>query len=189
MKEECFIVILLVVVALCLLVVGCEQAFRFAPSESIKQNTELTHSLAKKINEEGTTAKSPASGKMVQGTLVALTYTGRPKTPPDPEQFETITAQAQQEAEKRPEPWEMADAALNLGIGICSVFGGVYGLKGVRYLKQAKVKSKALQEIISGNELFKSQAGPQVNEAFAKAQDAAQKTNGTKRIVAEAKLT
>ena len=45
----------------------------------------------------------------------------------------------------------------NMGIGICSVLGGVYGTKAIRFLKDAKGKSNALKEIITGNELFKKQ--------------------------------
>ena len=46
---------------------------------------------------------------------------------------------------------------LEMGIGICALLGGVYGTKAVRFLKDVRGKSKALKEIIAGNEQFKKQ--------------------------------
>lgn len=46
---------------------------------------------------------------------------------------------------------------LELGIGICALLGGVYGTRAVRFLNDTRGKSKALKEIIAGNELFKKQ--------------------------------
>lgn len=151
-------VIILLLSSLVLGVFGCE-ALRFAPKESQKQTTELTHFLAKKVNAQGTAPASPASRQLVTGTMAALTYTGRPATPPDPEQFDTIAAQANQDAMERPDPWEVADSVLELGIGISALLGGVYGTKAVKYLHQARMKSKALEEIIKGNELLKKNGG------------------------------
>ena len=169
-------------------IVGCEESLRFAPSESIKQTAELTNQMARKINTEGTEAQSPASRKLVKGTQVALSYIGRPKEVPEPEHFETVSDQAQQDAEKRPDAWQMADSAIDLGIGVCALLGGVYGTRAVKFLKVARTKSKALQEIVKGNELFKETANEQTKQAFAIAQNKKQKTNGTKQIVAEMKL-
>lgn len=137
---------------------GCE-ALRFAPKESQKQTAELTHSLARKVNTEGTAPASPASQQLVTGTMAALAYTGRPATPPDPDQFDTIAAQANQDALERPDPWEVADSVIELGIGISALLGGVYGTRAVRFLQQARMKSKALQEIVKGNELLKENGG------------------------------
>jgi len=61
------------------------------------------------------------------------------------------------QAAQRPDGWQAADNALELAIGICALLGGVYGTRAVRFLKQAKSKSRALKEIIEGNELFKKQ--------------------------------
>lgn len=173
MKTGIVTIVLLAV----LLLGGCE-ALRFAPKESQKQAAELTHFLAKKVNEQGTAPASPASQQLVTGTMAALAYTGRPTTPPDPEQFDTIAAQANQEALERPDPWKVADSVLELGIGISALLGGVYGTRAVRFLQQAREKSKALQEIVIGNELLKE------NGANFKTAHRAQ-SPGTKAIVAE----
>ena len=182
---------LIIVTLACLVfgVIGCEEAFRFAPSESIKQTAELTNQMARKINTEGTGAKSPASRQLVKGTQVALSYIGRPKEVPEPEQFETVSDQAQQDAEQRPDAWQMADSAIDLGIGVCALLGGVYGSRAVKFLKVARTKSKALQEIVQANELFKETANEQTKKAFAEAQNTKQITNGTKKIVADLKLS
>ena len=59
------------------------------------------------------------------------------------------------ESAQRPDPWDVADSVLELGIGICAVLGGVCGTRAIGYLKRAKDKSNALREIVTGNELFK----------------------------------
>ena len=185
------IVVLIVMLLLMVGAIGCEQPIRFAPSESIKQTAELTHQLANKINQEGTDAQSPASEKLVKGTYVSLSYTGRPKEPPDSEQFYTIAQQGQDEALERPDPWKVADHLLELAIGVVTVsgVGGAGAVKIVSALKKAKEKSVALKEIIKGNELFKVEAAPEAKEAFGKAHNLAQISNGTKKIVAETKLS
>jgi len=93
---------LLVAVAL-FFVSGCENSLRFAPTEPQKQTAELTHELAVKVNAEGTQPQSPASEKLCEGTRAAVSYMGRAKTPPDPQRFDTITAQANQDAVKGPQ--------------------------------------------------------------------------------------
>lgn len=169
------------------LVGGCEEALRFAPSESIKQTAELTNQMARKINSEGTDAQSPASRQLIKGTQVALSYIGRPKEVPEPEQFDIITAQAQQDAEKRPDAWQMADSAIELGIGVCALLGGIYGTRAVKFLKDARTKSKALQEIVAGNELFKKTSESGMASTFTNSHNSAQ-SKETKKIVADLKL-
>jgi len=185
----------LLTITLCLCAVvaflssGCD-SLRLAPSESQKQTAELTHELARKVNAEGTQPASPASQRLVTGTQAALAYAGRPDVPANPDQFDTVAAQANQDALERPDPWQVADSALELAIGVCALLGGVYGTKAVRFLSQAREKSKALQEIVQGNELFKKQLGEQnakIVTAFKKAQDEAQKSASTKVIVTEMK--
>ena len=183
------VILCLVSCLFCLFVSGCE-SLRFAPSQAQKQTAELTHMLAKKVNEEGTSPASPVSKQLEAGTKAALAYVGRPDVPAEPEQFDTVAVQANQDALQRPDPWQMADSALELGIGICALLGGVYGTKAVKFMQQAREKSKALQEIISGNELFKQQLGEQNSEivkAFKEAQNTAQKSSATKRLVTEMK--
>jgi len=78
----------------------------------------------------------------------------------------------------------VADNALELAIGICALLGGVYGTRAIRFLKQARTKSKALQEIIAGNELFKKQNHAQAS-AFKDAHSS--QSPQTRQIVAEMK--
>jgi len=72
------VAILFLILTLC---GGCadEVGLRFAPSQAIKANAELTNQLARKINIEGTDPESPASRKIVDGTTASLVYTGRPR--------------------------------------------------------------------------------------------------------------
>jgi hypothetical protein len=90
-----------------------------------------------------------------------------------------------QESSERPDPWQVTDAILEMGIGICSVLGGVYGTKAVRFLKDTKGKSNALKEIISGNELFKTQNQSQAT-AFKQAHQ--NQSLQTRRLVAQMKV-
>jgi hypothetical protein len=73
---------------------------------------------------------------------------------------------------------------LELGIGICALLGGVYGTRAVGFLKDARTKSKALQEIIAGNELFKKNNQTQVS-AFKESHRS--QSPETRQIVAEMK--
>lgn len=165
---------------------GCN-SLRFSPSEPIKQTAELTNDLATKIDREGTDPGSSASKQLVRGTQVALSYIGRSDQPADPDDFETIVSQGQIDAELRPDVWQVADAALELGIGVAGLFGGIGGIKLAGYFQKAKEKSKALQEVVKGNELFKKTVDQGIRKQFADAQNQTQSTNSTKRIVSEIK--
>ena len=66
-----------------------------------------------------------------------------------------LATEAVEDSKARPNAWDVADAGMELGIGIFAILGGVYGTKGAKFLKDARAKSKALKEIIAGNELFK----------------------------------
>ena len=78
----------------------------------------------------------------------------------------------------------MADSAMELGIGIAAILGGVYGSAAIRFLKTSREKSKALREIITGNELFKKQNTDSVT-AFKTAQG--EQSPKTRQIVAQIK--
>jgi hypothetical protein len=154
---------------LCGILAGCD-SLRFAPTEAQKQNAWL-HNRTAIVTAETARAKDTSP------TLQALTklgevqsrafsaYCGLPKEFPPANTAEDILAEsnfqlantALQESAERPDPWQAADAMLEMGIGICSVLGGVYGTRAVRFLKDARGKSNALKEIIAGNELFKKQ--------------------------------
>ena len=156
-------------VLICFLFAGCD-SLRFAPTETQKQNAWLH-------NRTAMMAAQTAKADVVSDKLQALTHLsevqsrafsshyGLPKEFPPADTVEDVLAEssrrlartALQQGAERPDAWKIADSMLELGIGICALLGGVYGTRAVGFLRQAKVKSKALQEIIAGNELFKKQ--------------------------------
>ena len=181
---------------ICLLSVGCD-SLRFAPTETQKQNAWL-HSRTTTIAAD--TAKDENASEQLQ-ELTQLSevqsrafssYFGLPKEFPRSETAEDVLAEsnwqlartALQQGTERPDAWEVADSMLELGIGICALMGGVYGTRAVGFLRQARTKSKALREIITGNELFKTQ-----NESYAPAFKKAHQNQSpqTRQIVAEIK--
>ena len=159
----------------CLLLAGCD-SLRFAPDEAQKQNAWLHNRTAIVTAETARTENS-------SGKLQALTqlnevqsrafnsYYGLPEEFPQAETAEDILAEsnwqlartALESGAERPDGWQVTDSMLELGIGICAVLGGVGGSKALRFLKDAKTKSRALQEIVSGNELFKKQNSTQTD--------------------------
>ena len=186
-----FIPLAIVGMLLLFLFSGCRDALRFAPSEPQKQTAELTHALARKVTAEGTDAQSPAARRLESGTRAALAYIGRPAEPADPEQFDTIAAAAEQDAARRPDPWEAADSVLDLGIAICGIVGGAGSIKLAAYLAEMRAKSKALQEVVKNNDLFKDQAQKEGDQkavaAFKDAQSSQSPT--TKTIVAKVRAS
>ncbi len=162
---------------LILLSAGCD-SLRFAPSEQQKQNAWLhnrtTAVAAETARAERSSQELQALTKLSERQSRAFTsYYGLPKQYPPAETPAELLAEsnwqlasaATTEAAERPDPWQVADAAMELGIGIFALLGGVYGTRAVRFLGDARAKSQALREIIEGNELFKQQNQSQV-EAF-----------------------
>lgn len=180
----------------CFLFAGCD-SLRFAPTESQKQNAWL-HNRTTIVAAE--TAKLENASEQLQA-LTQLSelqsrtfsyYYGLPKESPQADTAEDILAQsnfqlarkALAESVDRPDVWQLADSAFELAIGVCALFGGVYGTRAVRFLKDARIKSQALQEIIAGNELFKKQNESSVT-AFKQAHE--YQSPQTRQIVAELK--
>ena len=153
----------------CLVSAGCD-SLRLAPSEVQKQNAWL-HNRTALVTAETARAQeaSPELQALTQlGEIQSRAFTayfGLPKEFPPAETTEDILAEsnwqlagtALQHGAQRPDAWQVADSVLELGIGICALLGGVYGTRAVRFLRDARGKSQALQEIITGNELFKKQ--------------------------------
>ena len=172
MKEKCKKVtslksIIFIYACICLLFAGCD-SLRFAPSEAQKQNTWLHNRTAivtaETARAEDTSQRLQALTQLGEVQSRALsTYYGLPKEFPPAETAEDILAEsnfqlasaALQESAERPDPWQVADSMLEMGIGICALLGGVYGTRAVGFLRQARGKSNALKEIIAGNEQFK----------------------------------
>jgi hypothetical protein len=187
-----------IIIGLCvvLFVTGCE-SLRFAPSEVQKQNAWL-HNRTAAITAQ--TARDEFGSEKLQAlsrlgeiqSRAFVSYFGLPGEFPPAETAEDVLAEsnfkladaAAQSAAARPDGWQLADSAMELGIGIFALLGGVYGTQTVRFLKQARTKSKALQEVISGNELFKKQNESSAG-AFKQAQ--ANQSPETRRLVAQMK--
>ena len=180
----------------CIALAGCD-TLRFAPNETQKQNAWL-HNRTAIVTAETARAEN-ASEKLrsltqlgeVQSRAFA-SYCGLPKEFPQAETAEDILAEsnwqlagtAVNDAAQRPEAWDVADSALELGIGICALLGGVWGTKAVRFLRETKTKSQALKEIIAGNELFKRQNQTQT-AAFKQAHS--KQSSQTRQIVTQTK--
>ena len=181
---------------ICFLLAGCD-SLRFAPTETQKQNAWLH-------NRTATVSADTARAEDASEKLQALTqlselqsrsfssHYGLPKDFPQADSAEEILAESNwqlahttlQQGADRPDAWQVADSMLELGIGICALLGGVYGTRAVRFLRETKTKSKALQEIITGNELFKRQ-----NQSSASAFKQAHKSQSpqTRQVVAQMK--
>jgi len=184
-------------IVFCLLVcLGCE-SLRFAPSEQQKQNAWLHNRTAivaaETARNEDTSEKVKALTELSElQSRPFVSYNGLPKEFPQAETAEDILAQsnwqlartALTESNERPDAWQVADSALELAIAISALFGGVYGTKAVKFLNDARTKSKALKEIIEGNELFKQQ-NESAADAFKQAQQNQSPT--TRQIVTEMK--
>jgi len=188
--------ILATVILVCVLLAGCE-TLRFAPSEAQKQNAWLHNRTAQVATE---TARQEQSSEKLQaltqlGELQSrafVSYCGLPKEFPPAETAEDILREsnwqlartASVRSAQRPDPWKVADSAFELAIGISVLLGGVYGTRAVRFFRDARTKSQALKEIITGNELFKKQ-NPTQAELFKEAQQA--QSPHTRQIVAQMK--
>jgi len=175
---------------------GCD-SLRLSPTEQQKQNAWLHNRTTLMATEK---AESEDASKTLQ-MLTKLSelqsrafsaYYGLPKEFPPADTVEDILSQsnlqlaqtALAESAERPDMFQVADNVFELAIGICALLGGVYGTKAVNFLKEARTKSKALKEIIEGNELFKKQNESSV-AAFKQAQQ--NQSPQTRQIVAEMK--
>jgi len=187
----------LTILGLGILLAGCE-SLRFAPGEQQKQNAWL-HSrtalvAAESAKAEQTSEKLKALTQLSElQSRAFVSYCGLPKEFPEAQTVEDILAQANwrlaqgalAESAERPDAWQVADSAMELGIGICAILGGVYGTRAVRFLKDAKVKSQALREVVVGNELFKKHNADVVSSF--KAAHTSQSPQ-TRQIVAQMKV-
>ncbi|MHC4061313.1 MAG: hypothetical protein ACYSUC_05495 [Planctomycetota bacterium] len=180
----------------CIFLAGCH-SLRFAPGEVQKQNAWLHNRTAavaaEQARREATSEKLQAlTGLGELQSRAFISYCGLPKEFPQADTVEQILSQssfqlagtALSESAKRPDAWQVADNMFELAIGISALLGGVYGTRAIRFLREAKAKSKALGEIVEGNELFKKG-----HKAQAKAFKEAHKDQSreTRQIVAEMK--
>jgi len=158
------------------LMAGCE-GLRFAPSENQKQNAWL-HSRTTTIasdtaRDENVSEKLKALTRLSDIQSRALTgYYGMPSELPKAYTADDILDESNfiladvaiSESVQRPDAWQLADSAMELGIALSALLGGIYGTRAVKFLKDAREKSKALKEIIQGNEIFKQLNSENVTE-------------------------
>jgi len=188
--------VLVTLILPCFLLAGCD-SLRFAPTEAQKQNAWLhnrtTMVAADTAKSENTSEKLQAlTGLSQLQSRTFTSYYGLPKEFPRADTAEDILAEsnfrlartALAESADRPDAWQLADNAFELAIAISALLGGVYGTRAIRFLKQARKKSQALQEIIAGNELFKKEHKAYAGE-FKEAHQ--NQSPETRQIVAEMK--
>ncbi len=147
-------IIMLIVVAC--LSFGCDN-LRMAPTEPQKQIAYQAVVTARAVESAGTDAYSPAATQLVDATAVSLAYTGVPATPTITD-YPTTLAEADHDAARRPtadEIWSEADGWIDFGIALAGIFGGGAGIAATQFLVKARQKSRALREVISGNEKLK----------------------------------
>lgn len=160
---------------------GCD-ALRFAPSEVQKQNAYVHHRTVQAASvqaqqEETTETLQGLTEQATKQSEAIVAYYGLPAEIPPSDTVPEILSEdnralaqtARIEAIQRPDPWDIADNLLELGIGIGGVVGGAFGVRMVRKLQLAKEKSIALREIVKGNELFKRD-NPEYTAAFKQSQ-------------------
>jgi len=137
---------------------ACEQSAAFAADYGLPEN--LAEAVSPEgAKESGTLADSAAAVRM-------------------------ISAQAKTDSLRKPDVFELADGVLEFGIALAGLIGGAYGIRIAAAIKTAREKSKALQEIIAGNELFK-QLWPDQADRFKNAQQ--KQSPATQKLVAELK--
>ena len=88
------------------------------------------------------------------------------------------------EDSQQQDAWALADGLFELGAGVAGLFGGVYAARLVRAVDEARKKSRALKEIVEGNELFKKR-NPATIADFKEAQSL--QSQDTRRLVASLK--
>ena len=189
---------------ICLLVMvlvftcGCD-SLRFAPGEVQKENAYLHHRTAQMAAAEARMSEvSPELAGLtslceLQSRAFMADY-GLPGVLPAAETIDDVLAESSRgiataalsRSSMRPDVWDVTDGLLELGIAAAGVIGGAYGIRATRFFRRAREKSKALREIIEGNELLK-QTSTETAAAFKTAHKA--QSPQTRQIVTELKNT
>lgn len=177
---------------------GCD-SLRFAPGEVQKQNAYLHYKTVEAAAIKSQQASSPPAVQELtrQAALQSeaiMAHYGLPKIiPPSStidellsEENSTITTQAQQAASDRPDPWGVADGLMETGIVLAGLLGGVFGTRTVSAITLARRKTKALKEIVVGNERFKRESFNAVDDFKAAHEN---QSPATKELVASIKST
>ena len=185
---------LLILTVMLLLFAGC-QNLRFGVSQEQKQNAwvhqKTTQMAADIASEQSVSTQLQGLTRLseLQSQAFVADY-GLPSEYPSVQTTDDILAteplalSAISVSSQKPDAWDVFDGAVEAGIGIAGLLGGVWGVRIAGFLKNTQKQSLALKEIILGNELFKTQnaeAASQFNESHAN------QSATTKRIVSEIK--
>lgn len=189
-------VMLSITAMLMIILCGCD-GLRFPVKESQKQNAWLHNRTAQltadKVKDEGASEQLQQLSSLSEVQSRAFVYDyGLPEMFPPAGTADQILSQANRDitfgaisdSQLRPDVWDIADGAIELGIGLAGLFGGVFGVRIAAFLRQARTKSDALREIIYGNEAFKKLNKDSV-AAFKSAHR--DQSTQTKQIVTEVK--
>lgn len=196
MNSRPFHLVLCMLLITILLGAGCDH-LRFAPNEIQKQHawlhqkTTQATAIQAKTEETSPVLQSLASRAAAQSEAITAYYGVPEELPPVAttddilsESSLALTAAARQANLARPDPWDLADNCLEVGIAVAGLFGGALGVRAVKTLQEARQKSAALREIVRGSELFK-QNNPQAAQEFKIAQ--ASQSPATRQLVAQLK--
>ncbi len=169
---------------------GCE-GLRFAATDAQKENAWLHAQVCAAAAEtaQDENASPPLCGLTAlareQSEAFVIDYGVPAALPAASLDAAAATARAaRQDAAQRPDAWALADGALELAIAVAGLVGGAYGVRMAGCLKAAREKSRALKEIVAGNELFK-RLWPEQAERFKEAQRKQSPT--TQQLVARLK--
>ena len=175
---------------------GCD-SLRFAPGEVQKENAYLHHRTAQMAAAE--TRRSEVTPALVELTSLCelqsrafMADYGLPGVLPAAETIDDVLAESSRgiaaaafsQSSRRPDVWDVTDGLLEIGFAVAGIIGGAYGIRATRFFRRAREKSKALREIIEGNELLK-QTSAETAAAFKTAHKA--QSPQTRQIVAELK--
>ncbi len=177
---------------------GCE-SLRFAPGEVQKENAYLHHRTAQmaaaEAREESVSPELAGLTSLceLQSRAFMADY-GLPGVLPAAETIDDVLAESSRgiaaaalsRSSMRPDVWDVTDGLLEIGFAVAGIIGGAYGIRATRFFRRAREKSKALREIIEGNELLK-QTSTEAAAAFKTAHKA--QSPQTRQIVTELKNT
>lgn len=187
--------VMILMLAMSVCCCGCN-GFRAAATEAQKENAWLHGQVcamaAETAVDENVSAQLCGLTNLAyQQSAAFVTDYGLPQSPSTAGDVETLLAEgaavaqtAQIDAAQKPDMWTLADSAMELGVALAGLVGGVYGVRVAGFLKTAREKSAALKEIVVGNELFK-QLYPEQSDRFKEAQQ--KQSPATKKIVTELK--
>jgi len=139
---------------------GCD-GLRFAPREEQKQNAYLHwrgSALAADLaaREQTSAQLRGLTGLAAEQSRAFVADYGLPAQLPAAESAEAILNGCGAEAAKtateqsleRPDVWQVADGAMEFGLALAGLMGGVYGARAVKFLREARKKAKALKRVV-----------------------------------------